>query len=101
MSARQTPKKIIFGLCLLSLNFGAIACSPKSQVVTKTESTPQAIANQNTPVVASVPTKEDKPIPKYEHIFVIIEENKSSEQIIGNSNAPIINQRSHCNHCNY
>ncbi|MEH2064513.1 MAG: hypothetical protein V7K50_20000 [Nostoc sp.] len=90
MSARQTPQKIIFGLCLLSFSFGAIACLSKSQVVTKTESTTQAIANENPAVAPSVSTKEDKATPKYEHIFVIIEENKSSEQIIGNPNAPII-----------
>ena len=35
---------------------------------------------------------EDKTIPRYEHIFVIIAENKSYEQIIGSSNAPNLNQ---------
>ncbi|WP_375515386.1 alkaline phosphatase family protein [uncultured Nostoc sp.] len=92
MSARQTPQKIVFAFCLLSLSLAAIAYLLNSQVFKKTESTQQPITNENTAVAASVPTKEDKAIPKYEHIFVIIEENKSYDQIMGNSNAPIINQ---------
>jgi phosphatidylinositol-3-phosphatase len=92
MSAHQTPQKVIFALCLLSLSLSAIACSSNSQVLTNTEPSKKTITNKNTVVAASVPTKEDKAIPKYAHIFVIIEENKSSNQIIGNSNAPIINQ---------
>ncbi|MCV3215553.1 alkaline phosphatase family protein, partial [Plectonema radiosum NIES-515] len=47
---------------------------------------------ENTTLVTSVPTNEDKAIPKYDRIFVIIEENKSYDQIIGNPSAPIINQ---------
>lgn len=35
---------------------------------------------------------EDKAIPRYEHIFVIIAENKSYEQIIGSPNAPNLNR---------
>jgi len=76
---RPTPKKIILGLCVFSLSLIA-ACSSKTKD-----------ANTAT-LVASVPTKEDKAIPKYDHIFVIIEENKSYDQIIGNPSAPIINQ---------
>ncbi len=34
----------------------------------------------------------DQAIPRYEHIFVIIAENKAYEQIIGSSNAPNLNQ---------
>ncbi len=92
MSAHQTPQKVIFALCLLSLSLTAIACSSNSQVLTKTEPSKKTIINENTALVASVPTKEDKNNPRYDRIFVIIEENKSSNQIIGNSNAPIINQ---------
>lgn len=35
---------------------------------------------------------EDKAIPRYEHIFVIVAENKSYDQIIGSSNAPNLNR---------
>lgn len=86
MSVLLTPKKIILGLCMFSLSLSAIACSSK----TKTQTDEQSGAKQNT--VASVPTTKDKAIPKYEHIFLIIEENKSYDQIIGNKNAPVINQ---------
>ncbi|MGI8500465.1 MAG: alkaline phosphatase family protein [Hassallia sp.] len=80
-----TPKNIILGLCVFSLSLTAIACSSKTKDV-------KQIVMENTALAASVPTKEDKAIPKYDHIFVIIEENKSYDQIIGNPNAPIINK---------
>ena len=44
------------------------------------------------PTVSSTATPADKVIPKYEHIFVIVEENKGYNQIIANPNAPNINQ---------
>ncbi len=90
MSARPTPKTIILGLCVFSLSLIAIACSSKTKPA-NTATNQQAITVK-TAVAASVPTKEDKAIPKYQHIFVIIEENKSYDQIIGNPNAPIINK---------
>ncbi|GAX41439.1 phosphoesterase [Tolypothrix sp. NIES-4075] len=82
---RPMPKKIILGLCVFSLSLIAIACSSKTKDAKQT-------ITENIALAASVPTKEDKAIPKYQHIFVIIEENKSYDQIIGNPNAPIINQ---------
>ncbi|WP_392532654.1 alkaline phosphatase family protein [Nostoc sp. C117] len=92
MSPHQTSKKIILALCLFSLNFSAIACSAKSQVSNKIETKQQPTIPENTTITVSEPTKEDKAIPKYEHIFVIVEENKSYNQIIGNPNAPNINR---------
>lgn len=47
------------------------------------------------PPAAANPTPSDLSIPTYDHIFVIIEENKAYDQIIGNPNAPIINQLAH------
>ncbi|OUL18052.1 alkaline phosphatase family protein [Nostoc sp. 106C] len=85
MSARYTPKEIIFALGLLSLSLTAIACTSKTQLSRQTQNKNQALAT-------SISAKKDQAIPKYEHIFVIVEENKSYDQIIGNSNAPIINQ---------
>ncbi len=40
------------------------------------------------------PTSEDLAVPKYDHIFNIIEENKAYNQIIGSPDAPNINQLS-------
>ena len=87
MSARQTPKKFILALCVFSFSLTAIACSSKSK-----ESGTQSNQQPITAAAASVPTKQDKAFPKYEHLFVIVEENKSYDQIIGNPNAPKINQ---------
>jgi phospholipase C len=41
---------------------------------------------------SSVSASKEQAIPKYEHIFVILEENKAYDQIIGSPNAPNINQ---------
>ena len=44
-------------------------------------------------VVTAAPTSADTGgAPRYKHIFTIVEENRSFGQIIGNSNAPQINQ---------
>ena len=50
--------------------------------------------NKHQPATAnsSVADSKEQAMPKYEHIFVIIEENKAYDQIIGNPNAPHINQ---------
>lgn len=45
----------------------------------------------------ATPTQEDLAIPKYDHIFIIIEENKSYEQIIGPSYTPNINRLAKAN----
>jgi len=50
------------------------------------------VAGMINPLTATAnPTSEDLAIPRYEHIFIIIEENHGYEQVIGNSNAPILN----------
>jgi phosphatidylinositol-3-phosphatase len=46
------------------------------------------------PAATAIATSTAK-IPLYDHIFVIIEENKAYDQIIGNPNAPIINELAH------
>jgi phosphatidylinositol-3-phosphatase len=45
----------------------------------------------STPASTTIATSTAK-MPLYEHIFLIIEENKAYEQIIGNPHAPVINQ---------
>ena len=50
-----------------------------------------------TPTATSTPTSTEiaastAPMPQYDHIFLIVEENKAYEQIIGNPNAPVINR---------
>ncbi|MEH1963789.1 MAG: hypothetical protein V7L05_28920 [Nostoc sp.] len=67
------------------------SCLSNSQKSSQSATNPPK-AVENTAAVVSTPTPDDKAIPKYDHIFVIVEENKSYDQIIGNPNAPIINQ---------
>jgi phosphatidylinositol-3-phosphatase len=45
----------------------------------------------STPAATAIATSTAK-VPLYDHIFVIIEENKAYKQIIGNPNAPVINE---------
>ena len=80
------PSPLLFGLSV-GLSLVSIGCS-LSPPWGKPESSP-AVAQL---AAASAPTAEDKAVPRYDHIFVIIEENKGYDQIIGNPNAPVINQ---------
>ncbi|MBD2683512.1 phosphoesterase [Nostoc paludosum FACHB-159] len=82
---------IIHYVCLLNLSFTLNSCFSNYPESTQTATNPSS-SLPNTAAVVSTPTLDDKAIPKYDHIFVIVEENKSYNQIIGNSNAPILNQ---------
>ncbi len=84
MSVRQLYQTSLLTLCVLSLSLMTIGCSStQPSLSNKTDSKPP----NNQPLIA-----DDKAVPKYEHIFVIIEENKAYDQIIGSPNTPIINQ---------
>ncbi|MDZ8050851.1 MAG: alkaline phosphatase family protein [Aulosira sp. ZfuVER01] len=92
MLLNSSLKKIFPSVCLFGLSLSISACSFKSQEPNQPITNSKPIVAKNTELLASTPTPEDKAIPKYDHIFVIVEENKSYDQIIGNPNAPIINQ---------
>lgn len=95
MRNKLNPKNLIIAFSILSLS----ACSSKPNesvnLDTKNQSSNihrvQNVAT-NTITAKSIPTQDDKAISKYDHIFVIIEENKSYNQIIDSPNAPIINK---------
>ncbi|HEX6776901.1 MAG TPA: hypothetical protein VF099_01815, partial [Ktedonobacterales bacterium] len=53
------------------------------------KSSPGATASVTAP--AASPTVAASPIPNFTHIFVILMENKESDSVIGNSQAPYIN----------
>ncbi len=74
----------------LSLAIAMGSCSSQQSTSQSREATPTAIAP--TASTASTPTAEDRAIPRYDHIFVILEENKTYGQIIDNPNAPNINR---------
>jgi phospholipase C len=79
----------LFGiLCSLSLSVAASSCSTQRQSSTPDKSQ-QATAHTGA-LVSNVTSREA--IPPYKHIFVIIAENKGYDQIIGNPNAPVLNQ---------
>ncbi|HTL90219.1 MAG TPA: alkaline phosphatase family protein [Leptolyngbya sp.] len=61
------------------------------QSCTKTSS-PNAATAVPTSSSNSMVLAEDQAMPRYEHLFVIIAENKAYEQIIGSSNAPNLNR---------
>jgi hypothetical protein len=44
------------------------------------------------PAVGSKPTQADLRVPRYKYVFVIVEENKAYEQIVGSADAPTISQ---------
>jgi len=76
--------------CALSIGVAVSSCAVKPPLTDGTASPQAAIANAAP--AASTVLPEDKAIPRYDHIFVIIEENKAYNQIIDNPNAPIINE---------
>ncbi|MEH2455826.1 alkaline phosphatase family protein [Nostoc sp.] len=90
MSLHPRLQTILHHVCLLSLSFTLNSCLSNSQKSSQSATNPPQVV-ENTAAV-SIPIPDDKAIPKYDHIFVIVEENKSYDQIIGNPNAPIINQ---------
>lgn len=92
MPAHQRQRIASLALCILSLSLSAIGCSAKRQNSAIGESGQSSIPSTKTSAIFLNPTAEDKAFPKYKHIFVIIEENKAYDQIIGSPNAPIINQ---------
>ncbi|GAC1462627.1 MAG: phosphatidylinositol-3-phosphatase [Chamaesiphon sp.] len=89
MSIRRTYKTLILALTALSWGFTIIGCSSKEQVLGKIQSQQNKLKAVATP---SKTTAQGLAVPKYKHIFVIIEENKAYEQIIDSPNAPTINK---------
>jgi len=91
MLTRQTRKTIILALAIMSLVLTTSSCSSKAQ-------NSESVGNNQQPVtklkstISSATTAQDLAVSKYKHIFVIVEENKGYDQIIGNPDAPIINQ---------
>ncbi|MBO3457459.1 alkaline phosphatase family protein [Aetokthonos hydrillicola Thurmond2011] len=83
MSVRLPYQTTLLSLCVFTLSLMMNACSPKQQNISN--KTDGAEPNNQSAVA------QDKGIPKYEHIFVIVEENKAYKEIIGSSNAPNIN----------
>jgi phospholipase C len=78
----QYPRiSILLKFCGLVL--ATIGCS--SQVS-------ESIRSSQNLQLASASPLEEQAMPKYDHIFVIIEENKAYDQVIGNPNAPNINR---------
>ncbi|HEY9639971.1 MAG TPA: alkaline phosphatase family protein [Coleofasciculaceae cyanobacterium] len=69
-----------FGLSLM-----AIGCSAQGQ-------TPHSTASQMpttpAPLPSSVPTAADRAIPHYDHVFIIVAENKRFDQVINSPSAP-------------
>lgn len=76
---------------MLTLSLSPISCAFNKQPsggASSSQSPPIDLQS----IVSSTPTADDKAFPKYDHLFVIIEENKGYDQIMGNPNAPNINQ---------
>ncbi len=85
MSIHQTSKTIILAIAVLSLSLTTIGCSLKGQ------DSPSPNQSKSVPTTPN-PTAQDLAVPKYKYLFVIVEENKAYDQIIGSPNTPIINK---------
>jgi phosphatidylinositol-3-phosphatase len=89
MFAMHPQNPILFAFCSASL----IACTYIPQVSQSVQPSLHAQSGSAKPAVStfSKSIAQRQIMPKYDHIFVIIEENKAYEQIISNPNAPNIN----------
>ncbi|MEH2160255.1 MAG: alkaline phosphatase family protein [Nostoc sp.] len=90
MSLNPRLQIILHHFCLFGLSLILNSCLSKSQKSSQSATkAPPLIENK---ALVSTATPDDKAIPKYDHIFVIVAENKFYDQIIGNPNAPMLNQ---------
>jgi phospholipase C len=86
MSNHSRSRLLLFIICVAGLGFVAV------QLLFQKASQSKSPATIPASTLSKTALPEDKAIPRYEHIFVIIAENKSYEQIIGSSNAPNLNR---------
>jgi hypothetical protein len=87
MVTQRFWKPLLLMSCGLGLVIAALKAVSKDSPATHSSPQPSLASAVSTQVLP-----EDKAIPRYEHIFVIIAENKAYEQIIGSPNAPHLNQ---------
>ena len=84
-------------VALVGLGFAAFSCfshakwvsALKSAVASPLTASPNSLQK---PQSSSAVSSSGQAMPKYDHIFVIIEENKGYDQIIGSPNAPNLNR---------
>jgi phosphatidylinositol-3-phosphatase len=94
---RLSPMSIrdALSLGLIALTSLSIVAINYSSITSKTVSSAKPLApklDERLLAKTSVTPASHQAMPKYDHTFVIIEENKAAEQIIGSPNAPNINQ---------
>lgn len=82
MSVSQLYKTSFLTLCVLGLSLMTGCTSKQASLGNNSGNQPN---NQTL-------TADGKTVPKYEHIFVIVAENKAYDEIIGSANAPVINR---------
>jgi phosphatidylinositol-3-phosphatase len=83
------------GLGIIAINYSSIASNIGSKSISSVKPSAPKLdtkLDKRPPANASATPSSHQAMPKYDHIFVIIEENKAAEQIIGSPNAPNINQ---------
>ena len=91
MSGHRRFSTALLSLSLFTLGLSPIGCTSNTQLSGDSERRQTPVVDLKA-IVSSTTTADDKAIPKYDHIFVIVEENKGYDQIIGNPKAPNINQ---------
>jgi phospholipase C len=86
MFSHSRSRLFLFIVCIAGIGFTAM------QFLFQKASQSQSPAPIPASTLSKAALPEDKAIPRYEHLFVIIAENKSYDQIIGSSNAPNLNR---------
>jgi phospholipase C len=86
MINQSRSRLLLFIICIAGLGLAALALVFQKANQSKLSTTIPASTLSKTTL------PEDKAIPQYDHIFVIVAENKSYDQIIGSFNAPNLNR---------
>jgi len=92
MSEHLTNKARILKLCSFSFSMMLSGCNSLGSLIGRATTERQPTAPPQTIEAAASVSADDRAIPRYDHLFVIIAENKSYNQIVGSPDTPTLNR---------
>jgi hypothetical protein len=92
MSEHLTNKARILKLCSFSFSVMLSGCNSLGSLIGRETTERQPTAPPQAIEVAASVSADDRAIPRHDHLFVIIAENKSYNQIVGSPDTPTLNR---------
>ncbi len=87
-----TNKAHLLKLCSVSFSMMLSGCSSASNLIERATTEQQPTTSMPANGAVSSVSANDRAIPRYDHLFVIIAENKGYNQIVGSPDTPILNR---------